>query len=84
MQRVRGVDVECWRPFTAIHWGRGGSPAHCDYHSLDPFVDIRIVGTLDDVDTVSEDTDRQMGLRPALHDRGEQQARLGRNDKAAS
>ena len=25
VQRVRGVDVECWRPFTAIHWGRGGS-----------------------------------------------------------
>jgi hypothetical protein len=73
VQRVRGVDVECWRPFTAIHCGRGGSPAHCDDRSLDPVVDIRTVGTLDDVDTVSEDTDRQMGLRPALHDRGEQQ-----------
>jgi hypothetical protein len=66
VQRVRGVDVECWRPFTAIHWGRGGSPAHCDDRSLDPFVDIPTVGTLDDVDTVSEDTDRQTGLRPAL------------------
>jgi hypothetical protein len=73
VQRVRGVDVECWRPFTAIHWGRGGSLAHCDDRSLDPFVDIRTVGTLDDVDTVSEDTDRHMGLRPALHDQGEQQ-----------
>jgi hypothetical protein len=73
VQRVRGVDVECGRPFTAIHSGRGGSLTHCDDRWLDPFVDIRTVGTLDDVDTVSEDTDRQMGLRPALHDQGEQQ-----------
>jgi hypothetical protein len=69
VQRVRGV-------LASIHsdpLGQGGSPAHCDDRSLDPFVDIRTVGTLDDVDTVSEDTDRQMGLRPALHDQGEQQ-----------
>ena len=53
--------------------GQGWKPAHCDDRSLDPFVDIRIVGTLDDVDTISEDTDCQTGLRPALHHQGEQQ-----------
>jgi hypothetical protein len=53
--------------------GQGWKPAHCDDRSLDPFVDIRIVGTLDDVDTVSDDTDRQTGLLPALHDQGDHQ-----------
>ena len=37
---------------------------------------------MDDVDTVSEDTDRQTGLRPALHDQREQQRTIVVDDAA--